>query len=260
MRYAASLTQGLMLLMLLAAPLRAQIDGRQPGTEASATTFSAVYDRVYEGGQQRAMPALLPESAPEGQKSGFVAVLYSLALPGMGELYAGRFDRGKYPLILEAGLWLGLIGVNSYGNWVEDDARLFALQHAGIDAAGKDDDFYVDIENYSDLYDYNNQMLVERRLEDVYPDEAAWRWEWDSEEPRLDYKDQRIFADELHNGVTFFVLGMVANRIWSAIQAGVAVKNYNASLLERMGSMPSMHTRLKTHAGRSDGVEFVFSW
>ncbi|MDT8323817.1 MAG: hypothetical protein RRA94_06900, partial [Bacteroidota bacterium] len=252
MRYAACFTPGLLLLLLLATPLRAQYATTLPdayasgaadasvpavtsgAADASVPAFSATYERVYAGGKPQALPAqalpaqalpaqalpaLLPGEVTEGRKSAFVAVLYSLALPGMGELYAGRFDRGKYPLILEAGLWLGLIGVNSYGNWVEDDARLFAVQHAGINAAGKEDDYFVDIENYSDLYDYNNQMLVERRLEDVYPDESAWRWDWDSEENRLDYKDQRIFADELHNGVTFFVLGMVANRIWSAIQA-----------------------------------------
>lgn len=260
MRYASCFTSGLMLLILFSAPLQAQRGEGIPAPEAADAAFSAVYDRMYTEAQAPGLPALLPEDAVEGRKSGFVAVLYSLALPGMGELYAGRFDRGKYPLILEAGLWLGLIGVNSYGNWVEDDARLYAVQHAGVDPTGKDDDFFVDIENYRDLYDYNNQMLVERRLDDVYPDEAAWRWEWDSEDSRLDYKDQRIFADELHNGVTFFVLGMVANRIWSAIQAGVAVKNHNASLLERMGGLPAMHTRMKTYAGRSDGVELVFTW
>jgi hypothetical protein len=36
--------------------------------------------------------------------SGSLGVLYSLVLPGMGELYAGPQDRGMYPLITEAGL------------------------------------------------------------------------------------------------------------------------------------------------------------
>jgi len=257
MRYAVSFTPAaLCVFFALTTALSAQ------GSPSGAAPFANTYERVYE--QTAFAPStsleLADERMSDERKSGFVAVLYSLALPGMGELYAGRFDKGKYPLILEAGLWLGAFGVNAYGNWVQDDARLYALQHAGIDPMGKDDDFYIDIENYADLYDYNNQMLVERRLEDLYPDESNWRWQWDSEENRLDYKDQRIFSDELHNGVTFFVLGMVANRLWSAIQAALAVKAHNASLLERMTALPTLHSRITSYAGRADGVQFVFTW
>ena len=152
------------------------------------------------------------------------------------------------------------MGVNSYGDWVEEDAHIYAIRHAGIDATGKDDKFFVNIENYSDLYDYNNQRLVERRYDEVYPDEATWRWQWDSEENRLDYKDQRIKSDELHNAVSFFILGMVANRVWSAIQAAVSVRDYNAGLLERMTDLPEMNARLTSYAGRADGISLNFSW
>jgi uncharacterized membrane protein len=257
MRYAVYFTSvALCVFFALTGNISAQ------GASDGPLPFATVYQNTYKKADvsRTVSLGLTDERSTEEKKSGFVAVLYSLALPGMGELYAGRFDKGKYPLILEAGLWLGMFGVNSYGNWVQDDARLYAQQHAGIDPAGKDDDFYIDIENYADLYDYNNQMLVERRLEDLYPDESGWRWQWDSEENRLEYKDQRIFSDELYNGVTFFVLGMVANRIWSAIQAAVAVKAHNASLLERMTALPTLESRITSYAGRADGVQFVFSW
>ncbi|MFA6234549.1 MAG: hypothetical protein WC824_10260, partial [Bacteroidota bacterium] len=110
------------------------------------------------------------------------------------------------------------------------------------------------------LSEFNNQRLIERRTDELYPDEAAWRWAWDSEANRKEYKDQRIHADEMHNAVTFFVLGMVANRIWSAIQAASSVKQYNASLEERSSWLPSMEPRIRTWAGRVDGIEFQFTW
>ncbi len=239
----------LLLPLLMQRPLMAQQD----------PAFSRVYEQTYAAGSQQPSPAAV--TAAEGErKSGFVGVAYSLLLPGMGELYADRFDRGIYPFVTEIALWVGALGINAYGNWVQDDARLFARQHAGIDPTGKDDDFFVNIENYSDIYDYNNQRLNERRTDELYPDETAWRWAWDSEENRNDYKDQRIHSDEMHNAVTFFVLGMVANRIWSAIQAASSVRQYNASLGERLTSMPSMQTRVTTWAGKADGVEFQFSW
>jgi len=194
------------------------------------------------------------------EKSGFLGVLYSMVLPGMGEMYAGRMDRGMYPLITEAGLWLGLIGVNTYGSWVRDDARTFARQHAGVDPAGKADEFWVHIENYRDLYDYNNQRLIERRLDELYPDEASFQWQWDSETSRKYYKDRRILSDEMSNAVSFFVLGMVANRIWSAIQAGVFVRRHNATSEQRATLLPTMRSSLVHRMGQVDELRFTFSW
>ena len=42
--------------------------------------------------------------APESKKSVMLAVVASLIVPGMGELYAGSFETGKYYLIAEGGL------------------------------------------------------------------------------------------------------------------------------------------------------------
>jgi hypothetical protein len=219
-----------------------------------------ILDEVLEQdaqGQDAVVPVLLPEGSGD-RKSGFLGVLFSALLPGMGELYAGRFDRGKYPLIVEGALWVGLIGINAYGNWTETDARSFAAVHAGVNGAGKDDDYFVNIENYRDLYEYNNQRLAERRLNDVYPDSPEYYWEWDSEANRTSYKDQRIKADELHNGVTFFALGLVANRIWSAIQAAVLVGDHNSSLEASQSLLPDLQTTVTSYAGRADGMNFRF--
>lgn len=255
MSFSSRLMLFLLLCLFVSIPsaLRAQESAFLPADE-KALAFRPSYD----GG--RSLPSMLPEGSDVERKSAFLGVLYSIALPGMGEWYAGRFDRGKYPFITEIALWIGALGVDMYGDWIQDDARIFAQRHAGFDPAGKDDEFYVSIENYRDLHDYNNQRLIERRTDELYPDEAAWRWSWDSEENRKDYKDQRIHSDEMHNAVTFFVLGMVANRVWSAIQAASSVKQHNATIGERLTALPSMEPRLRTMAGKVDGIELRFSW
>jgi hypothetical protein len=56
-----------------------------------------------------------PALEDAGERSVTLAVLYSLLLPGMGELYAGNFSSGKYYLIADAGLWLGYGGFQYYG-------------------------------------------------------------------------------------------------------------------------------------------------
>ena len=45
-----------------------------------------------------------------------LAIIYSLLLPGMGELYAGDYSSGKYFTIADGVLWGTLIGVNAYAN------------------------------------------------------------------------------------------------------------------------------------------------
>ena len=223
-------------------------------------SFLAFHARVLaEPSENVASTPPSPQTSME-RKSGSLAVLYSVILPGMGELYADRFDRGVYPLATEAALWLGLIGVNTYGTWVENDARTFARQHAGIDPSGKSDEYYVHIENYSDIYDYNNQRLIERRLNELYPDEPMWAWDWDTDDNRRYYKDRRILSDKMHNAVSFFVLGMVANRIWSAIQSAAFVRHHNAALEQQSALMPSLDTQLISRAGKVDELRLTFRW
>ncbi|MCZ7555396.1 MAG: hypothetical protein M5R41_03195 [Bacteroidia bacterium] len=227
-------------------------------TEEAGEDFASVYERHLAASMDKDFASPLVSEPGGERKSGTLAVLYSVVLPGMGELYADCFDRGKYPLMTEAALWLGLLGVNAYGDWVQTDARSYARQHAGFDPDGKNDEFYVRIENYQDLYDYNNQRLIERRLDELYPDEAQWYWGWDSDENRKYYKDRRILSDQMHNAVSFFVLGMVANRIWSAIQSAMFVRRHNAAL-EQSSWLPDLRPQLIARAGRTDELRFNFS-
>ena len=165
-------------------------------------------------------------------KSRFLGVVYSLLLPGMGELYAERFDAGLYPLVLEGALWLGFAGFNAYGGWLRSDSRSYAIQHAGANIDGKDDQFFVDIANYSSTHDYNQQKLIDRNLAALYSEDpgSPYLWNWSSDAERQKYKDQRTHSEEMYNASKFVVLGMIANRIWSAIQASIFTRNYNSRL------------------------------
>ena len=65
------------------------------------------------------------------KKSVFLAVALSLTLPGMGELYAGNFNAGKYHLIAEGGIWLAYASLRLHSTWERQDAHSFAVEHAG---------------------------------------------------------------------------------------------------------------------------------
>ncbi len=212
-------------------------------------------------GERYAAPMLAVQLAAPAKKSPFLGVLYSALLPGMGELYAGRFDRGIYPLIAEGALWLGVGGFSALGSWTRRDSRLFAEQFAGVNSAGKDDAYFSDIGNYQSVEEYNAAKLVERNLGALYPEDpaAGYSWKWRSDEDRRSYRDQRIRADELSNTVSFFVLGLIANRIWSAVESAIFVRKYNSELDQADSKPVRIRSELVSGFGRIDGFRFILA-
>lgn len=169
------------------------------------------------------------------KKSAFLAVVYSLVLPGMGELYSERFDLGRYSLIAEAALWLAYAGFQFYGTWLQDDARSFAVMHAGINPAGKDDQFYVNVGNFLNAYDYNNKKLRDRDLDKVY-DDPSYSWQWDNDADRARFRDLRVSADNAFNNSRFVIAAVIVNHIISAINAARLTSKYNSALETRTSS------------------------
>jgi hypothetical protein len=170
-------------------------------------------------------PRLNLQSVGGQEKSVFQSVVYSLVLPGMGELYAGGFESGRYFLIAESGLWLTFTSFELYGHWVQNDARSFAASHASALTEGKDDQFFVNIGNFDNVYQYNEKKLRDRDLGSVYDPNGPFYWQWDSDASRARFKDLRVKSDNIFNNVRFVVAGIILNHIASAINAArIAVK------------------------------------
>ncbi len=182
----------------------------------------------------RAAPSRAPEGEEAGKKkSGFLAAFYSLLLPGMGELYAGDFSRGEPNLIADGAMWLGFAGLNYAAGWTRRDGQTFAAEHAGVNTAGKDDQYFVDIGNFIDIHEYNQKKLRDKTINILYNEDpaAGMYWKWDSDANRAVYHDTRVRADQLSNAGRFVIVGLIANRIWSAIRAATMAGDYNKGLL-----------------------------
>ena len=183
-------------------------------------------------------PTLAPmQSESSGKKSVGLAAFYSLLLPGMGELYAGGFDSGKYFLIADGLLWLTFAAFEVSGNSLRDDSRAFAVSRAGVDPAGKDDQYYVDIGNFLDIHDYNEKQLRDREPETLYDPAAGYAWVWDSDASRATYRKQRIQSETMYNNNKFVVAGLIVNRVASAINAVRSVIAHNNALNEALGDL-----------------------
>ncbi len=169
--------------------------------------------------------------ASDSKKSVFLAVVASLAVPGLGELYAGSFETGKYHLIAEGGLWLAYSGVRSHSNRLLDDAKTFGAIHSGADFNNKDDEYLVNVGNYNSIEEFNDARSRGRYYLDVYqPSQAGYEWNWDNEANRLKFKDLRIKSSETKRNSKFIVGAIVVNHILSAFSAGKKTAAYNRSL------------------------------
>jgi hypothetical protein len=181
--------------------------------------------------------ALSPSGESPKRKSVGIAAIYSLLVPGMGELYTGGFSSGKYFLIAEGVLWLGYAVLDIYGNAIRDDARMFAVVRAGVNPAGKNDQFYVDIGNFLDVDEYNQKKLRDREPEKLYDPSQGYGWKWDADASRVAFRDRRVASDNAYNSRKFVVAAVLVNHIASAINAARSAIAHNRSLEEPLGDL-----------------------
>ncbi len=167
-----------------------------------------------------------------GRKKTGLAIIYSLLLPGMGELYAESYSSGMYFTIAEGVLWGTYIGMNTYGNWQKDRYESYAITEAGINPDGKDEDYYSRLGIYSSIDQYNDQKALERNFDEMY-DPDLYYWKWDTTEDRRTYRDIWISSEQTFNSLRFVIGAMIVNRLASVINAVRLVARYNNNLEEQ---------------------------
>ena len=163
-------------------------------------------------------------------KSVSKALFLSLFLPGLGERYVGKNKLSKYLIISEITLWSMYIYQRIYGGWIEEDYKLFSTAHAGVNIAGKDKKYFVNIGNFSDIFKYNNKKRLDRDEEFIYDNISDYYWRWDADENRQKFEDMRIESDKYINRLNYFIAGLFLNHIVSGINAAVSAKNLNKSI------------------------------
>lgn len=164
-----------------------------------------------------------------GKKNAGLAIIYSLLLPGMGELYAGNYSSGKYFTAAEGLLWVSYIGMNTYAGWKKNDYKSLAVKNAGITASGKDETYYATIGDYESIDHFNNEKTLENNFSEMY-DAHKYYWKWNSVNDRKNYRDLWVKSEQAYNDVRFIVGAMIINRLVSAINAVRLVSKYNKSI------------------------------
>ncbi|UCE05048.1 MAG: hypothetical protein JSW07_15695 [bacterium] len=177
----------------------------------------------------------ISDASSKSYKNPKKAFLRSLILPGAGEYYVGKRTFAKTFLFTEITLWLSYFGFREYSQWVRDDALAFAATHSGAKIKGKPSQFYIDIGNYTDVYQYNDAKQRFFQFEKVYSDEDYF-WCWDSDNNRRKFENMRIASDRALNRSVFVLGAIFANHIVSAVHAVWQTNRYNKKL-EKMSDV-----------------------
>ncbi len=144
-------------------------------------------------------------------------IVKSAILPGWGEYKLNKISRGNFFITTEiVGIVLTTLSFVKSDN-ISTSYQAIAAEHANVSGNGKNHQFWVDIGNYDSQIDYNEEHLRWREFDDLYPNEANWIWDWDTEEKRKEFEDLRIESDRMKLVGKFLVGGIVLNHIISAI-------------------------------------------
>jgi len=172
------------------------------------------------------------EDQQREKKSVGKAFFYSLLLPGMGEAYVGNSTYTKIFLSLEVVAWGFFLGNYQHVSWLQKDYENYAHQHANVSKNSKDDQYWIDIGKYDNIYEYNEQRRRDRDVDNIYKENNLYFWQWDSHANRLDYDGKRIHAKDLENDDIYYMGAIVLNHLVSAINALRLAKAYNRNLKE----------------------------
>jgi hypothetical protein len=200
------------------------------------------------------------EKSDTRNKSRFLAALYSFALPGMGELYAGNFSSGRYWLGVDVSLLLGGSIMGFRAQSLENDYQTLARSNAGV-SGEQSAQFWLDISSFRSINEFNEERLRRRDLAGLY-DPARNFWDWNTDENRRLYRETRIASDGAYQSIFYFGAAMLLNRLFSMINAVRGVNHYNRAL-QPAAQSPDISLRISPQynfptALLPDGIAFKF--
>jgi len=149
------------------------------------------------------------------------AFLRSLAVPGWGHFYAGEGNRNRALAHIgtEAVLIGSFFGLTIRGNRLENDILTLSSLNARVELNGRERAFRLAVGDFNSLDEYNDFQLRTRNWDRLLDDTPENRWQWDSTENRLRFRDLRQSRDRVRNQLPAIAGLMVVNRVISAISA-----------------------------------------
>ncbi len=177
------------------------------------------------------------DTSTQSGKSNLKAIALSALVPGAGETYLHARQRATWHFLAEAALWSGFFVCLSGERQAYDDARTFAYAHAGAKTGvpGKGNDYYQNVADYFDVWEYNGVAMLNRENDKLYREDEDWAWAWDSRDSFDKYKGMLQHRRSLKIIGSFMLGGMAVHRFLSMIDTGRLAKRYRLTEESRVG-------------------------
>lgn len=174
------------------------------------------------------------------RKSPNEAFLYSLVIPGMGQLYTGA-KRGYFYTAAEVGLLATYFILRNSASNTREDYRDVVRQYVIFDGAGSFED-WDPVEDFEHATQYENWNHV---YDSEETRKRTGKWYWDDARSFKDEADVDIDFDSRHRLEAFdlrqsandtfqrarTILGLaIFNHVVSAVEARITTKRFNARL------------------------------
>ncbi len=162
---------------------------------------------------------------PSSTKSKKLVFFYSLLMPGMGDLYlkdwnVREWGSGKYFFATEVLLWASHFYSNSRSQWLAGDYKALAARHAGVVwGVPKPDKYETNIGKFSDIYYFNDVYRRASGTTQLYEENDANYWRWDSESHRKLYDRTRIQSQKFDRISQYLIFGIVVNHFMAGMNS-----------------------------------------
>jgi len=174
----------------------------------------------------------------DGYKSPSRAAMFSLLLPGLGEIYVGDSKTRAITFIsADIGIWGAFFTYHQMSNWKEDDFRQLAISKAGVDPEGKTDHFWDMVGFYDNRDEYNKISRVYSRENPFFPETEDWDWQWTDIADRGNYRDIKNDSKAFSRNADWMLAAAGLNRAVSAFFAWRAAKGHNRSLIDEFSKI-----------------------
>jgi hypothetical protein len=162
-------------------------------------------------------------SQAEQPKDRMTAFLLSLAVPGLGQYYAGSEGSAKLYIAAEIAIWGGYFLNSDIKKDYRNDYLSFAARHAGINPKGKGTYYINALSAYNSSFDYNSRQYQISGSPVLYSGSSMWQWDTDKNRDR--FKLIREHELDYENYMKYCIAGAILNHFLSAINASKLVMN-----------------------------------
>jgi hypothetical protein len=172
-------------------------------------------------------------------KNLFLSIAASAVLPGAGHFYLDEKPRAAAFFWVDAALWISAATTYIYSDNQLENARGYAIRHAGAHGAPKDLRFLTLVGDYrsrgSSLYqnsspdnneDYNQAMIrAGRAIDEEYPYAYGYIWDWGSSDnpettARMENYNEILKRHRISKIAFQVTLGALAfNRVFAILDA-----------------------------------------